>query len=93
MTCNYKGATQRGLRCNRCKLVKEKKDVYLSSHILGKAGDFTCAGLTADEARKRIRTMQNLLPCPIRLEDGVSWLHFDVLSQYGIEEKVYGFSE
>lgn len=93
MTCNHKGATQRGLRCNRCDLVKEKKNAYLSSHILGKAGDFTCAGLTADEARKRIRTMQNLLPCPIRLEDGVSWLHFDVLPQYGIEAKVYGFSE
>ena len=93
MTCNYKGATQRGLRCNRCELVREKKNVYLSSHILGKAGDFTCAGLTAEEARKRIRTMQNLLPCPIRLEDGVSWLHFDVLPQYGIDEKVYGFSE
>lgn len=93
MTCNHDGATQRGLRCNRCELVKEKSSVYLSSHILGKAGDFTCTGLTAQEARDRIKKMAHLLPCSIRLEAGVSWLHFDVLPQYGITGKVYEFSE
>lgn len=93
MTCNHDGANQRGLRCNRCQIVKEKKDVYLSSHILGKAGDFTCTGLTAQEARSRIRNNAHLLPCNIRMEGGVSWLHFDVLPQFGIEQKVYEFSE
>ena len=93
MTCNTKTATQRGLRCNRCELVKEKKNVYLSAHILGKAGDFTCKGMTAQEARSRIRNNAHLLPCNIRIEDGVSWLHFDVLPQYGITQKVYGFTE
>ena len=93
MTCNTKTATQRGLRCNRCELVKEKGKVYLSSHILGKAGDFTVKGMTAQEARSRIKNNAHLLPCNIRLEDGVSWLHFDVLPQYGITQKVYEFSE
>ena len=93
MVCNTKTATQRGLRCNQCELVKEKKKVYLSSHILGKAGDFTVKGMTAQEARSRIRNNAHLLPCNIRLEDGVSWLHFDVLPQYGITQKVYEFSE
>ena len=93
MTCNHDGAHQRGLRCNRCQIVSEKTKPYLSSHILGKAGDFTCAGMTAQEARSRIRNNAHLLPCNIRIEGGVSWLHFDVLPQYGINRKVYEFSE
>lgn len=93
MVCNHDGAEQRGLRCNMCKMVKEKKAAYLSSHILGRAGDFSVQGLTAQEARDRIRAMQNLLPYPIRMEKGVSWLHIDTLPQYGITEKVYEFTE
>ena len=92
MTCNHDGANQRGLRCNRCELVRDKGSVYLSSHVLGKAGDFTVQGITAQEARSRIRNMAHLLPCPIRMEGGVSWLHFDVLPQYGITDKVYEFT-
>lgn len=92
MTCNHSGANQRGLRCNRCELVKEKNSVYLSSHILGKAGDFTVKGMTAQEARSRIRNMGNMLPCPIRMENGVNWLHFDVLPQYDIDTKIYEFT-
>lgn len=91
MICNQGSANQRGLRCNRCELVKGKSSVYLSSHIFGKAGDFTVKGLTAQEARSRIRNNAHLLPCPIRMEGGVSWLHFDVLPQYGIDQKVYEF--
>ena len=92
MTCNHDGANQRGLRCNRCELVRDKGSVYLSSHVLGKAGDFTVQGITAQEARSRIRNMAHLLPCPIRMEGGVSWLHFDVLPQSGITDKVYEFT-
>ena len=93
MVCNHDGAEQRGLRCNMCKMVKEKKAAYLSSHILGRAGDFSVQGLTAQEARSRIRAMQNLLPYPMRMEGGVSWLHIDTLPQFGITEKVYEFTE
>ena len=93
MICNHAGANQRGLRCNRCELVSEKERLYLSSHIFGKAGDFSVQGMTAQEARSRIRNNAHLLPCNIRLESGVSWLHFDVLPQYGVTAKVYEFSE
>ena len=92
MVCNHDSAHQRGLRCNRCELVKSKNNVYLSAHILGKAGDFTVKGMTAEEARQKIKNNAHLLPCPIRLERGVSWLHLDVLPQSGITQKVYEFN-
>ena len=92
MVCNYEWMTQRGLRCNRCQLVKDKTKVYLSAHVLGRAGDFSVQGMTAQEARSRIRNMAGLLPYPLRMESGVSWLHIDTLPQYGINTKVYEFS-
>ena len=91
MTCNHSNANQRGLRCNRCQLVKEKTKPYLSSHVLGRAGDFTVEGMSAQEARSLIRNNAHLLPYPLRMEGGVSWLHIDTLPQYGITEKVYEF--
>lgn len=93
MTCNHDGAHQRGLRCCLCPLVKEKDAVYLSPHLLGKGGDFTVKGMTAEQARRRIIENQRLLPCPVRLEDGVNWLHVDVLPQYDIKAKAYVFKE
>lgn len=91
MVCNHDGADQRGLRCNLCPLVFEQTEVYLSSHILGKAGDFTVQGMTAQEARSRIRNNAHLLPYPLRMEGGVNWLHIDTIPQYGITDKVYEF--
>lgn len=91
MTCNYGAQRQRGLRCNICELVAEKKGVYLSSHLLGKAGDFTVKGMTAQKARDRIKEQAHMLPHPLRIEGGVSWLHIDTLPQYGINIKVYEF--
>lgn len=91
MTCNHSGANQRGMRCNRCKTVQEKTSVYLSSHILGKAGDFTIKGMTAEEARTKIKQNERLLPCRIRMEANVTWLHFDVLPQTGVTQKIYEF--
>ena len=93
MTCNFKGYMHRGLRCNMCEMVKAKTKNYLSAHVLGKAGDFTPKGMTAAQARKMIQEKAELLPCNIRMEDGVSWLHFDVLPQYGVEDKVYLFKK
>ena len=92
MWCNGTQKKQRGLRCNRCDMVKAKTSVYLSAHVLGKAGDFTITGLSAENARKLIKENAGLLPCNIRMEKGVSWLHFDVLPQYGVTDKVYEFS-
>lgn len=91
MICNHGNQLQRGLRCNMCDLVRQKTSVYLSSHKFGKAGDFTVKGMTAQEARQRIKDNAHLLPYPLRMEADVSWLHFDVLPQYGINQKVYEF--
>ena len=91
MLCNTGNLTQRGIRCNRCRLVREKNGPYLSAHILGKAGDFTVVGLSAEEARQRIIDNAELIPHNIRLETDVSWLHIDVLPQYDIHNKVYIF--
>lgn len=91
MMCNFNGMHQRGLRCNMCEIVKRKDDFYMSSHILGKAGDFTVDGMTAGEAREKIKTHAHLLPYAIRMEKDVSWLHLDVLPQYGLEQKIYEF--
>ena len=91
MICNNGTATQRGMRCNCCQLVKSKSNVCLSAHILGKAGDFTVVGMSAEQARQRIRAYSHLLPCNIRVEAGVSWLHLDVMPQSIVAQKVYEF--
>lgn len=91
MVCNTANQSQRGIRCNCCQLVKEKDGPYISAHILGKAGDFSVIGMTAEDARHKIIAYSHLLPHNIRLEAGVSWLHIDTLPQYGIHSKVYIF--
>lgn len=78
LICNKKQAHQRGLRCNLCSLVKDKLSVYLSAHIFGMAIDFDVPGMPAEEVRQLIIKSQNLLPCAIRLEADVSWVHLDV---------------
>ena len=85
MWCNSKYKHQRGLRCNRCQEVRSKTGVYLSAHVLGKAGDFTVTGMTAAAARERIKAGADLLPCKVRLEKWdssgkeIGWVHIDVI--------------
>lgn len=64
----------------------------MSAHVLGKGGDFTVKGMTAEDARKKIRANAHLLPCDIRIERGVSWLHFDTRPQTGLSIRVYEFN-
>lgn len=70
--------TQRGLRCNRCDLVKSKTKPYMSAHCLGKGIDFSVSDMTAEEIRQLIKDNINEFEYPIRLEEGVSWVHCDV---------------
>lgn len=73
--------SQRGLRCNICDLVKAKtvkNQIYMSSHVLGKAIDFDVEGMTAQEVRDWILVHQSDLPYSICLEDEVSWVHLDM---------------
>ena len=72
---------QRGLRTNLCQIVVAKSKsntLYLSNHCFGRAIDAVSAKMTADEMRKKIVLNAHKLPYPIRLEAGVSWLHFDL---------------
>jgi len=92
MYANGRTSHQKGLRCNRCQMVRSKNEVYLSAHCLGKAGDFTSPAMKAEKMREVIKANADKLPCPVRIERGVSWLHFDVLPQYGITQKVYEFT-
>lgn len=91
MYCNTSNLNQRGLRCNLCPIVSNKQSLYLSAHILGKAGDFTVRRLTAEEARNKIIQNAHLLPYPIRMEKNVTWLHIDTLPQHSITEKIHLF--
>ena len=91
MYCNTSNLNQRGLRCNLCPIVSNKQSLYLSAHILGKAGDFTVRGLTAEEVRNKIIQNAHLLPYPIRMEKNVTWLHIDTLPKNGITEKIHLF--
>lgn len=70
--------TQRGMRCNMCQIVKDKKSPYLSAHVTGNAVDFNCNGITAEEIRKSIAEHKDKLPYSIRLEKDVNWVHVDV---------------
>lgn len=97
MTCNtwHNGGPylQRGLRCNICDIPRKKtldRLIYNSAHCMGQAGDFIVSGMTAEEARLNILKNKNMLPVNIRLEGGVSWVHFDIFDP-GIEDKVYVF--
>lgn len=92
MVCNTSELHQRGLRCNLCPVVKEKNDVYLSTHTFGIGWDFTVLGMTAEEARNLIKEKQMLLPHPARIERGTRWLHFDCLCQDGVSYHLHEFN-
>lgn len=77
--------SQRGLRCNTCSLVYDKKQCYMSSHIQGKAVDFNVPTKTAEQVRKLIKENIDKFEYPIRLEEGTSWVHIDC---YTIDDSV-----
>lgn len=97
MYCNNhtKGVFQRGLRCNLCELAKEKDIPYLSAHVLGKGADFSIEGVVGvkgmNTIRQRIKLLPGAFPVPLRMEAGVSWLHFDVMPTPN-GQKVYEFN-
>jgi hypothetical protein len=72
--------TERGLRCNLCKLVYDKTQegvLYLSAHELGDGDDYDVQGRTADEVRGLLVRDQAQVPNPFRLEQNVPWVHMD----------------
>lgn len=91
MTINADESTQRGLRCNLCSIVKSQKKQYLSAHLMGKGFDVVSSQMTAQEMRDKIFENADKLPVPIRIEDGVSWLHFDTFDPSNGKNKVTFF--
>lgn len=62
-----------GLRTMQCSVGAAQ-----SQHKLGKAVDLICHKMSAEEMRQKIKANEDKLPYPIRIEDGVNWLHIDV---------------
>ena len=69
--------SQRGLRHNMSHIVKNKKRIYLSGHVLGKAVDFDVKGMSSEEVRQWIKD-NDIFDFGIRLEKDVNWVHLDV---------------
>jgi len=87
--------SQRGLRCTNCEIVQSATKngaLYMSAHLFGRAVDFDVQGLLAEEVRQWIIQKKPFWPYPIRLEDGVSWVHLDVYDE-NTNEKVYLFKK
>lgn len=89
LVCNTKTLTQRGLRCNRCEIVRDKTSPYLSAHVTGKGFDFSSPAMTAEEMRLKISENVDLLPCKVRIEQDVNWLHIDVYDEMTKERIKY----
>lgn len=81
LVCNTKTLTQRGLRCNRCEIVRGKISPYLSAHVTGKGFDLSSSAMSAEEMRLKIAENVDLLPCKVRIEQDVNWLHIDVYDE------------
>lgn len=81
LVCNTKILKQRGLRCNLCEIVKEKTSPYLSAHVTGKGFDLSSPALSAEEMRLKIAENVDLLPCKVRIEQDVTWLHIDTYDE------------
>jgi hypothetical protein len=64
-----------------------------SQHAKGNAFDCSIQGYTAEEARAIIVAHQNdvLLQTIMRLEDGVSWVHFDLATPPPGSQRIYLF--
>ena len=70
--------SQRGLRCNMCPIVKDKKNIYVSAHCLGMAIDFNVQDLDIEECKNIIRQHEDVFEYPIRLESNTdTWIHID----------------
>lgn len=85
--------SQRGFRCNLCEIVSTKTKqgiLYASAHSRGQAVDFTVNGMSAESVRQWIKSHASELPYPVRLEEGVTWVHLDVATD-GSSGKVTTF--
>lgn len=84
--------SQRGLRCNKCSLIKDKKNVCLSAHALGKALDFNVNGYSTDQVYSKIKENIDMFDYPIRIEiNTTTWCHVDVYQPLDSEANLIEF--
>lgn len=91
---NGHGYTQRGLRCNQCKLNRDRTDrgeVVMSAHSMGRAIDLVSPKMSARQMREKIEQNADKLPYNVRIERDVTWLHIDVYDS-GEQEKITYFN-
>lgn len=85
--------SQRGLRCNMCQIVKDKKQVYISAHILGMAIDFNIQGYNTQQIYDKIKQNIDSFEYPIRIEsNSTTWCHIDTYQPYCSEAKIIEFN-
>lgn len=92
--------TQRGYRCNLCHIVREKKILYASAHMLGAAVDFNVKDVHPNQVREYLRDniheFFNEHTCYIRkcrLESdrlAPTWVHIDFF-EHTSDEIIYEF--
>jgi len=86
--------SQRGLRCNICKICKDKTDLnelYMSAHANGAAFDYDVTKQTAEESRQQVIQCAYMFTNRVRLEGKVTWVHFDVYDDPNSTDKVITF--
>lgn len=87
--------SQRGLRDNLSGIVSNKKDVYLSGHVLANAIDLVMGVWSANETREFIKKNYDSVPNKCRLERKkgglyISWVHMDCFD-HPLNPRVYEF--
>ncbi|UVX69384.1 MAG: Peptidase M15 [Bacteriophage sp.] len=75
---------------NTTLITRRNGKVVFMGNCTGNAIDFTCEGKTAEEVREIIKAKPLLLPCKVRLEEDVTWVHIDVYDD-GTEDKITTF--
>ena len=83
--------SQRGYRTNDDPDCKRQKFVSKSAHFEGKALDFDVQGMTAQQVRNWLREHAHEAPHPFRVEEGVNWVHVDVMP-HKASDKAYFFN-
>ena len=86
--------SQRGLRCNICKICKDKtllNELYMSAHANGAAFDYDVTKQTAEESRQQVIQCAYMFTNRIRLEGKVTWVHFDVYDDPNSTDKIITF--
>lgn len=78
--------------CQRCRAKTASNVIYASAHVLGCGFDLVSAKMSAAEMRRKIVENAYLLPCQIRMELNVSWLHFDTCVGPSEKRKVTTFT-